>query len=92
MTGPYPWPIFGNLKLIRKLSRKFGGQHVAFMKLNQQYNSDVIKLWLGSSSVYVVGGFESIQKILRDDNYDARPWTEFVKVRNMGIKKGLACL
>ncbi|KAG8035088.1 hypothetical protein G9C98_001578 [Cotesia typhae] len=87
--GPYPWPIFGNLKLIRKLSRKFGGQHVAFMKLNQQYNSDVIKLWLGSSSVYVVGGFESIQKILRDDNYDARPWTEFIKVRNMGIKKGI---
>ncbi|XP_044587035.1 probable cytochrome P450 305a1 [Cotesia glomerata] len=87
--GPYPWPIFGNLKLLRKLSKKFGGQHIAFLKLSKTYNSDVINIRLGSSNIIVVCGLESIQKILRDENYDARPWNEFVKIRNMGLKKGI---
>lgn len=87
--GPYPWPIFGNLKLLRKLSKQFGGQHIAFLKLAKQYNSDVISLRLGTSRVIVVCGFETVQKILRDENFDARPWNEFVKIRNMGLRKGL---
>ncbi|KAG8041643.1 hypothetical protein G9C98_002936 [Cotesia typhae] len=87
--GPYPWPIFGNLKLLRKLSKKFDGQHIAFLKLSKHYNSDVINIRLGNSNVIVVCGSESIQKILRDENYDARPWNEFVKIRNMGLKKGI---
>ncbi|XP_057329953.1 probable cytochrome P450 305a1 [Microplitis mediator] len=87
--GPYPWPIFGNLKLLRKLSKEFGGQHIAFLKLAKQYNSDVISLRLGTSRVIVVCGFETVQKILRDENFDARPWNEFVKIRNMGLRKGI---
>ncbi|KAK0177604.1 hypothetical protein PV328_001641 [Microctonus aethiopoides] len=87
--GPYPWPVIGNLRLLRRLCKKFGGQHHAFLQLTKEYNSDVINLYLGNSNVIVVNGYDAIQKILRDENYDARPWNEFTKIRNMGLRKGI---
>lgn len=88
LSGPYPWPVIGNLRLLRRLCKKFGGQHHAFLQLTKEYNSDVINLYLGNSNVIVVNGYDAIQKILRDENYDARPWNEFTKIRNMGLRKG----
>nr|UEN71136.1 cytochrome P450 4AV17 [Meteorus pulchricornis] len=87
--GPYPWPVIGNLRLLRKLCAKFGGQHNAFLQLRKEYNSNVINLHMGNSNVIVVNGYDTIQKVLRGEVYDARPWNEFTKMRNMGLRKGI---
>lgn len=90
-TGPFAWPIFGNLFLIRKLSRKYKGQHNAFTELSKHYNSDVIAFRLASNRYIMVSGYEGVKTILHGDEYDGRPWTEFAKLRNMGLRKG-ACI
>ncbi|KAF7988455.1 hypothetical protein HCN44_001028 [Aphidius gifuensis] len=87
--GPIPWPILGNLKLLRSLSKKFGGQHKAFLYLADKYKSNIFSLKLGKSNFYVVSGYDGVRKILKDDNFDGRPWNEFIKIRNMGLRKGI---
>ncbi|XP_015124840.1 probable cytochrome P450 305a1 [Diachasma alloeum] len=89
IPGPFPWPVLGNLRLLRRMCKKFGGQHKAFLELSKDYNSDIINLRLGSSNVIVVCGFDAVTKILRDETFDARPWNEFSKIRNMGMQKGI---
>ncbi|XP_034941924.1 probable cytochrome P450 305a1 isoform X2 [Chelonus insularis] len=53
------------------------------------YGSNVIRLYLGNSYVNIVSGYEAVQQILRNEEFDGRPWTEFAKIRNMGLKKGI---
>lgn len=79
----------GNLKLLRNLSKKFGGQHKAFLYLADKYKSNIFSLKLGKSNFYVVSGYDGVRKILKDDNFDGRPWNEFIKIRNMGLRKGI---
>lgn len=80
--------MIGNLSLLRKLSRKFGGQHLAFLELSRQYGSDVVALRIGTSNVIAVSGLEGIQEVLHNEAYDGRPWNEFTKLRNFGTKNG----
>ncbi|XP_011299261.1 probable cytochrome P450 305a1 [Fopius arisanus] len=89
IPGPFPWPVLGNLRLVRRLCKKFGGQHKAFLELSKDYNSNIINLRLGHSDVVVVCGYKGVAKILRDETFDARPWNEFTKIRNMGLRKGI---
>ncbi|XP_043286114.1 probable cytochrome P450 305a1 [Venturia canescens] len=88
--GPFQWPIIGNLRFIRKLSRQYRGQHRAFIELSRRYSSNLISIAFGRSSIIVVSGFEDIQKVLTSEAFDGRPWNEFIKVRNMGLKKGIS--
>ncbi|XP_012286715.1 probable cytochrome P450 305a1 [Orussus abietinus] len=87
--GPFPWPIVGNLYLLRDLSRKLKAQHFALLKLSQQYDSPVISLRLGGNNVIAVSGLEGIHEVLNGEEFDGRPWNEFIKLRNMGLKKGI---
>lgn len=86
--GPFAWPFVGNTYYLKKLSKKLGGQHFAFLELSKQYNSDIISLRLGGSDTIVVSNSKLIHKILNKREYDGRPWNEFIKLRNMGMKKG----
>ncbi|XP_015182878.1 PREDICTED: probable cytochrome P450 305a1 [Polistes dominula] len=87
--GPFSWPLIGSQSLLRRLTHKHGSQHVAFWKLAQKYKSDVIMLGLGTRKIIVVSGVNSVHKLLRNHNFDGRPWNEFIKLRNMGIRKGI---
>lgn len=87
--GPFPWPIFGNRYYLQKLSRKFGGQHLAFLELSKIYNSSIISLRLGTDNVIVVTNSKLVHEVCLSENYDGRPWNEFIKLRNMGMKKGI---
>lgn len=87
--GPFAWPFIGNQSLLKKLSKELGGQHLAFWELARQYHSDVIRLKLGTSSIFVVNGYRAIQKLLLSEDFDGRPWNEFIKLRNMGMRKGI---
>ncbi|XP_063986985.1 probable cytochrome P450 305a1 [Diachasmimorpha longicaudata] len=89
IPGPFPWPVLGNLRLMRRLCKKFGGQHKAFLELSKDYDSDIINLRLGSSNVIVFSEFDGVTRILHDETFDARPWNEFSKIRNMGMQKGI---
>ncbi|XP_046739159.1 methyl farnesoate epoxidase-like [Diprion similis] len=87
--GPFPWPVVGNLPLLRSLSRTLGGQHCAFLELSRQYDSDVVALRVGCSDVIAVSNQEAIQKVLHNEEYDGRPWNEFIELRNFGSKTGI---
>ncbi|XP_025265334.1 probable cytochrome P450 305a1 [Camponotus floridanus] len=87
--GPFAWPFVGNTYYLKKLSKKLGGQHLAFLELSKQYNSDIISLRLGGNDTIVVSNSKLIHEILNKREYDGRPWNEFIKLRNMGMKKGI---
>ncbi|CAL1687955.1 unnamed protein product [Lasius platythorax] len=87
--GPFPWPFIGNMIYFKKLSKKLGGQHFAFLELSKQYNSDIISLRLGAGDTIVVSDNKLIQEILSKKEFDGRPWNEFIKLRNMGMKSGI---
>ncbi|XP_014218915.1 methyl farnesoate epoxidase [Copidosoma floridanum] len=88
--GPYQWPFVGNVKLLRGLSQKLGGQHEALLELSRRYGSPVLRLKLGGrSDTIVVSGIECIHAVLSSEDYDGRPWNYFVQLRNMGKKKGI---
>lgn len=87
--GPFPWPFVGNTYYLKKLSKKLGGQHFAFWELSKRYNSDIISLRLGTGDTIVVSNNKLIHEILSKKEYNGRPWNEFIKLRNMGMKKGI---
>ncbi|XP_015598467.1 probable cytochrome P450 305a1 [Cephus cinctus] len=87
--GPYSWPLVGNIYQLRKLACTHGGQHLALLELSRRYSSDVIALRLGRQNMIAVSGYEGIQTILNGQEYEGRPWNEFIKIRNMGMRKGI---
>lgn len=87
--GPFPWPFVGNQFYLKALSRKFGGQHHAFIELGKRYNSGIISLRLGGEDIIVAIDKEIIQEVLSREEFDGRPWNEFTKIRNMGLRKGI---
>lgn len=86
--GPFPWPVVGNTYYFQKLSKRLGGSYFAFLELSKQYNSDIISLRLGTSDTIVVSNYKLIQEMLSKKEYQGRPWNEFIKIRNMGMKRG----
>lgn len=87
--GPFSWPIFGNQFLMKRLIREFGGQHEAFLELSKRYASDVISVTMGNEKVLIVSGSKLCETILKNEEFDGRPWNEFIKLRNMGKKQGI---
>ncbi|XP_071634784.1 probable cytochrome P450 305a1 [Temnothorax longispinosus] len=87
--GPFPWPFIGNGYYLKKLTRQLGGQHIAFLELCKTYKSGIISLRLGTSNVIVVSDSKLIHEMCLCEKYDGRPWNEFIKLRNMGMRKGI---
>ncbi|XP_011646186.1 probable cytochrome P450 305a1 [Pogonomyrmex barbatus] len=87
--GPFPWPFIGNQYYLQKLSRELGGQHLAFQYLSKKYNSGILSLRLGNQDIIVVTDSKIIHEICVTEEYDGRPWNEFTKLRNMGLRKGI---
>lgn len=88
LLGPFPWPIIGNRYYLQKLTRELGGQHLAFSELSKKYNSGIISLRLSTDDLIVVTDSKLIHKLCLCEKYDGRPWNEFIKLRNMGMRKG----
>lgn len=69
--GPKPWPIIGSLHILGK----YDVPYKAFGELAKTYNSQIIKLQLGSVPCVVVNGLENIKEILitKGPHFDSRP-------------------
>ncbi|CAK9803370.1 Probable cytochrome P450 305a1 [Anthophora plagiata] len=87
--GPFSWPFIGSQFLLKRLSRELGGQHIAFLELSKRYGSEVITVDIGTDKVLVISGNKLIQNVMKNEEYDGRPWNEFIKLRNMGKKQGI---
>ncbi|XP_036141138.1 probable cytochrome P450 305a1 [Monomorium pharaonis] len=87
--GPFCWPIIGNLIYVKRLEKKLGAKYLALMELSKMYNSGVIGLQLGSMYTIAVSDSKLVQQVCLNEKYDGRPWNEFIKLRNLGMKKGL---
>ncbi|RZF48079.1 hypothetical protein LSTR_LSTR002145 [Laodelphax striatellus] len=87
--GPNWLPFVGNTPLLKKLSRKLGGQHNAFSYLAKKYNSDVVGLKLGSQLFVVVNSESLIKQVFSRSEFQARPDNFFIRLRSMGQRKGI---
>ncbi|XP_036141525.1 probable cytochrome P450 305a1 [Monomorium pharaonis] len=86
--GPFCWPIIGNLFYVKRLEKKLGAKYLALMELSKMYNSGVIGLQLGTMYTIAVSDSKLVQQICVNEMYDGRPFNEFTKLRNLGMKKG----
>uniref|UniRef100_V9ILU6 Cytochrome P450 305a1 n=1 Tax=Apis cerana TaxID=7461 RepID=V9ILU6_APICE len=87
--GPFSWPFIGNQILLKRLTRDYGGQHKAFMELSKRYNSDIITVNISHEKIIIVSGSKFCDMILQNEEFQGRPWNEFIKIRNMGKKQGI---
>ncbi|XP_076623309.1 putative cytochrome P450 305a1 [Colletes latitarsis] len=87
--GPFSWPFIGNQSLLKRMTDKLGAQHLALSELARRYGSNLITLHLGINKVVVVSGNKPVMAVLMSDEYDGRPWNEFIKMRNLGQKNGI---
>lgn len=69
--GPKPWPIIGSLHILGR----YDVPYKAFADLVKIYDSQVIKLKLGSVPCVVINGLENIKEILiaKGHHFDSRP-------------------
>lgn len=69
--GPKPWPILGSLHILGR----YDVPYKAFADLVKKYNSQVIKLRMGSVPCVVVNGLENIKEVLitKGQHFDSRP-------------------
>lgn len=86
--GPSRLPIVGNTFLMKKLSKKLGGQYLALLKLSKDYKTNILGLKLGSDQYVVVFGRKLVNEIFVRDEFQGRPDGFFIRLRTMGTKKG----
>ncbi|XP_032670539.1 cytochrome P450 307a1-like [Odontomachus brunneus] len=69
--GPKPWPILGSLHILGR----YDVPYKVFADLVKTYNSQVVKLQLGSVPCVVVNGLENIKEVLiaKGQYFDSRP-------------------
>lgn len=69
--GPKPWPVLGSLHILGR----YDVPYKAFGDLVKAYNSQVIKLKMGSLPCVVVNGLENIKEVLitKGHHFDSRP-------------------
>ncbi|XP_057322643.1 cytochrome P450 307a1-like [Microplitis mediator] len=83
--GPEPWPILGSLYILAK----YDVPYKAFSVLAEKYNSQVIKIKLGSLPCIIVNGFDNIKEVLFTRNYDFDSRPNFVRYNRLfGGDKG----
>uniref|UniRef100_A0A6P7G7I3 Probable cytochrome P450 305a1 isoform X2 n=1 Tax=Diabrotica virgifera virgifera TaxID=50390 RepID=A0A6P7G7I3_DIAVI len=88
-TGPTWYPIVGSFLELKRLSKIFKSQHLVQQHLSNKYQSDVIGLRNGKEKVVVVFNNAAVKAIYKRDEFQARPRTFFLYLRNMGIRKGI---
>lgn len=88
--GPKPWPILGSLHILGR----YDVPYKAFGDLVTMYDSQVIKLTMGSLPCVVVNGLENIKEILftKGHHFDSRP--NFIRYNLLfcGNKENCKCL
>lgn len=69
--GPKPWPILGSLHIFGRYDLPYK----AFGDLVKLYDSQIIKLRLGSLPCVVINGLENIKEVLvaKGHHFDSRP-------------------
>ncbi|XP_046617946.1 cytochrome P450 307a1-like [Neodiprion virginianus] len=69
--GPKPWPILGSLHILGR----YDVPYKAFADLARIYDSQIIKLRMGSVPCVVVNGLENIKEVLiaKGAQFDSRP-------------------
>ncbi|XP_056630734.1 probable cytochrome P450 305a1 [Diorhabda sublineata] len=87
--GPVWYPIVGTTPLLKKLSRALGGQHLGLSKLAEIYNTKVLGLKLGEENVVAVFSYPVVKKVLTEKEYEGRPDNFFLRLRCMGIRRGV---
>lgn len=87
-TGPTWWPVIGNTSLLRNLSRKLKGQHLALSQLAHDYDTSVLGLKLGRDLVVVVFTAPLVREILSREDFLGRPDTFFIRLRSFGKRQG----
>ena len=87
-SGPKWWPFLGNTSLLRNLSRKLKGQHLALSRLAQDYDTSVLGLKLGKDLVVVVFTAPVVKEVLTRDEFIGRPDTYFLRLRSFGTRRG----
>ncbi|CRK95079.1 CLUMA_CG008557, isoform A, partial [Clunio marinus] len=88
---PFNIPIIGHSHLIRKLSKKYGGQHKAFESLVEKYGSSILGVKLGRELVVVAYTCDIVKEILTRQEFDGRPDNFFIRLRTMGTRLGITC-
>lgn len=73
---------------IKKLSIVHGGQHLAFTKLAEQFNTNVLGLKLGGENVVVAFSYPVVRTVLVSEVFEGRPDNFFIRTRCMGTRKG----
>lgn len=84
-----PW--VGNGIQLRKLAVASGGQHKAFEKWHQEYNSNLLGLKLGQDLVVVASSYDLVKDVYLQEVFEGRPDTFFLRLRTMGTRKGITC-
>ncbi|XP_024877638.1 cytochrome P450 307a1-like [Temnothorax curvispinosus] len=69
--GPKPWPVLGSLHILGR----YDVPYKVFGDLVKAYNSQVIKIKMGSLPCVVVNGLENIKEVLitKGHHFDSRP-------------------
>uniref|UniRef100_A0A1Q3FTA0 Putative cytochrome p450 n=1 Tax=Culex tarsalis TaxID=7177 RepID=A0A1Q3FTA0_CULTA len=88
--GPGWVPWLGNTLLVRKLTRKYGGQHEIFDYLCQKYRSQIVGLRLGRELTVAIRGHALVKEALSNDAILGRPDNFFYRLRTLGQRKGLS--
>ncbi|CRL00053.1 CLUMA_CG013340, isoform A [Clunio marinus] len=84
-------PIIGHSHLVRKLSKKYGGQHKAFESLLEKYGGPILGLKLGRELVIVAFTYDIVKEIHTREEFDGRPDNFFLRLRTMGTRLGITC-
>lgn len=90
--GPQWLPVMGNMRDLKKLAIKLGGQHLALSKLASLYKTNVVGLKLGGHLTVVVSSYQVVRQVLIGDEFEGRPNSFFIRLRCMGVRRGITCV
>ncbi|KAF5297440.1 hypothetical protein FQR65_LT01371 [Abscondita terminalis] len=84
-------PFVGSATTLKKYSKIYGGQHIAFHELSKKWKTQILGMKLGGTYLVCVEGIDNIKKILTSEEINQRPLNFFTKLRTLGTYKGITC-
>ncbi|XP_045783814.1 probable cytochrome P450 305a1 [Maniola jurtina] len=87
--GPGWYPFFGCNGIISNRMSKHGSQWKVLSEMAKEYSTKVLGLKLGSELVVVVYGEKNIRVVTTEKEFDARPDSFFLRLRNFGKRTGI---
>lgn len=85
-VGPKWLPFVGNTQLLRKKTIELNGQHLAFDKWSEEYNSPVIGLKLGNQYFVIALTYPIVREVYTREEFEGRPDNFFFRLRTMGTR------